>query len=75
MVIEPEDLVEKLNILYKVSMTSFIHHLDVNKLRTEQIVASGKNDIHDEMMQLPETRWSIHAAIEDEFQKDEDRKS
>ena len=49
------DLVSRLGLLYKVGMTSFLHHLDRSKLQDSNLVGinhTEKREV-DEGMQLP----------------------
>jgi len=55
------DLVEKLKLLYKLGMTSFLHHLDQRHFKTKAVIAktaSGKQGQAQEPMQFPAQLYS-----------------
>ena len=68
-----EDIVNKLSLLYKVGMTSFMHHLHKMNLKNPNAVGvshAQKKEV-DELMQYPPQMSGIKEIINNELIDDE----
>ena len=75
--ITAHDLVPKLNLLYKIGMTSWLHHLEQKNFKTRAVVAKnavGKQGADLERMQFPNLNsWDVNLYIEDNLAMDAER--
>lgn len=71
------DLVPKLSLLYKIGMTSWLHHLDQKNFKTRAVVAKnavGKQGNDLERMQFPNLNsWDANHCIEENLSVDAER--
>ena len=72
------DILPKLELFYKIAMSSYIHHLDQMNFKTRNVIAktsTGANNKGNEIvpMQFPQLLWNTHGEIEGEVSRELER--